>query len=249
MVKSEKLLLSVAGAGLKKRALAAVRPGVEVMLLAAVALGCAQAGWSILTPSTAGAYNPTNEGDAQTARLDAIDIVSPFEPNIADGDQQSQAVAALLSGVQLSGLRQASASAPGGAVLTLNDGAQRAFAVGQEISAGVSLAEVGADYVLISYTGGQRQISMSAGPSYSFARAMMGLEPAPGAPQAQPQIQPEPAQAAGAAPAPSARDVAWLQATLAQVEQEDGAAAGAWPSPCRRRRRKRGFRAGTSSWR
>ena len=224
-MRSDSFLPSSAGVGIKRRAYAALRPGIETLLLAAVALGCAQAGWSVLTPSAADALNASSDTDAAPARLSAIDVVSPFEPSRADGDQQSQAVAALLSGMQLSGVRTAGDPALSGAVLTLNDGAQRAFAVGQEISAGVSLAEVGVDYVMVAYSGGRQRITMSAGPSYSFARAMMGLEPAPGAPQ-----HSEPVVAVADAPAALSQqaggEAAWLEATLAQIAQVEGAAQG-----------------------
>lgn len=198
MAKSRKMLLTTSVSGLRERALSAVRPGVEAMLLAAVALGCAQAGWSVLTPSTAGAFNPTNESDADAARVDVSEVVSPFAPNYSNNDAQSHAVAALLSGMQLSGVRVSTEPLRSGAVLTMNDGAQRAFSIGDEIGAGVTLSDVGADYVLVSYQGGQQEISMSTAPSYSFARAMMGLEPAPGAPQL---ASAAPEQVAMAAPA------------------------------------------------
>ncbi|MEZ5995740.1 MAG: type II secretion system protein N [Hyphomonadaceae bacterium] len=208
-------------AGISERAMGAVRPGVEALLLAAVALGCAQAGWSVLTPSSAGAIN-MGADEPRVDTLQASEVLSPFAPQVAQGEGYSQAAAALLSGVQLSGVRVADDPARSGAVLTLNDGAQRAFAVGQEISAGVTLEEVGANYVLVAYDGGRRQISMTTAPSFSFARAMMGLEQAPGAPVVD---APAPVQQEGAAQtsftqsqaaAPSQADIAWLRATFAQ---------------------------------
>lgn len=230
VVRSDSFLFSSAGVSIKRRAQAALRPGVEALLLAAVALGCAQAGWSVLTPSAADALSANSDTDATPTRLSAIDVVSPFEPNRVDGDHQSQAIAAFLSGVQLSGVRTAGDPALSGAVLTLNDGAQRAFAIGQEISAGASLAEVGADYVVIAYGGGRQRITMTSGPSYSFARAMMGLEPAPGAPQ---QVVSTPAAAEVLAqpveaPAPqlAGGEAAWIAETVAQVANLEGGGQG-----------------------
>ncbi|MCR6643557.1 MAG: hypothetical protein NVV62_02995 [Terricaulis sp.] len=192
-------------------------------MLAAVALGCAQAGWSVLTPNAADALGASSDMDAAPTRLSAIDVVSPFEPNRVEGDHRSQAVAALLSGVQLSGVRTAADPALSGAVLTLSDGVQRAFAVGQEISAGASLAEVGADYVVIAYGGGRQRIAMTSGPSYSFARAMMGLEPAPGAPAAT-EISVQPAETV--IPQQAGGEAAWIEATLSQIAPLEGGAQG-----------------------
>lgn len=171
------------GAELRERAIGAVRPSVEAMLLAAVALGCAQAGWSVLAPSTAGALSAASEDDRDPSRLLVSEVVSPFAPDLLESDAASHAAAALLSGIQLNGVRIADEPGRSGAILTLNDGSQHAFAVGQEISAGVTLAQVSDTYVLVAYQGGQQQISIaSAAPTFSFARAMMGMEQTLGAP-------------------------------------------------------------------
>jgi type II secretory pathway component PulC len=259
MAKSRKILLTSSVSGLRERAISAVRPGVEALLLAAVALGCAQAGWSVLTPSTAGAFNATNESDTDALRVDVSEVVSPFAPNYTSNDAQSHAVAALLSGVQLSGVRVSTEPLRSGAVLTMSDGAQRAFSVGDDIGAGVTLSDVGATYVLVSYQGGQQEISMTTAPGYSFARAMMGLEPAPGAPQlaeaaseqvtpAAPAAAPAAAVAAApqeavlaatsvfatsaAAPEAQAQGMDWLRATLAQpVEGQNAGWRLAEPLP------------------
>ncbi len=166
---------------LRRRALVAVRPGVEALLLSAVALGCAQAGWGILAPPSAGAAGarPTSEPDLSPQRAD---LRSPFAP-LAGAEGASSAAAALAQTIKLSGVRMSLDPARSGAVLTLEDGAQRAFGVGQEIAQGVRLSEVRAEYVLVSYSGGQRQIMMANSvPTYSFARAMMGQVPPAAAP-------------------------------------------------------------------
>ncbi|HEX8902150.1 type II secretion system protein N [Vitreimonas sp.] len=249
MARARKNLLSTSAENVRERAISAVRPSVEALLLAAVALGCAQAGWSIFTPSTASAVSASGEGDRETHRLNVSEVVSPFAPDYLASDAQSHAVAALLSGVQLTGVRVSTEPMRSGAVLTLADGAQRAFSIGDDIGAGIMLADVGADYVLVSYQGGQRQIEMTSAPSYSFARAMMGLEPAPGAPVIEEQTTAPAASVASNEPssvttspfatveAPQApaliaptsaspQDVAWLQATLAQVQTLDGQPSG-----------------------
>lgn len=179
MAGSKTFPLSVKTA-LRDGAAGVVRPSVEAMLLAAVALGCAQAGWTLLAPSSAGALNSVDDGDA--LRVEPLEVQSPFAPEAGPMDGQSHALLALLSGIELKGVRVASEGLSSGAMFTLADGADRAFLVGQEIVDGVTLAEVDPEYVLLAYAGGQRRLDMSAAPSFSFARAMMGLEPAPGAP-------------------------------------------------------------------
>jgi general secretion pathway protein C len=137
----------------------------------------------------------------------------------------SHAVAALVSSVQLNGVRMSTDPMRDGAMFTLGDGAQRAFLVGQEVADGVTLADVEASYVVLSYAGGERRLDMQAGPQFSFARAMMGLERAEGAPG----IAAAPAAAAvyvQAASRLSGADRAWLAATLANVETSNGVARG-----------------------
>ncbi|MGE3248958.1 MAG: type II secretion system protein N [Hyphomonadaceae bacterium] len=234
--------LAASASGLSRRASAMVRPGVEALLLAAVALGCAQAGWSVIAPNAAlgSADAPGDEARERThTQMTAAQVRSPFAPAAAEG--ASHAAAALLSGIQLAGVRMADDPAHSGAVLTLEGGAQRAFLVGQEISAGVTLSEVRPDYVLLSYQGGQRQVSMQGAPTrQSFARALMGEAPAvaPEAAAASAQVQAPQTESESApiAQAPVARvapaslaapeNEAWLLQTLSHLERADGRARG-----------------------
>jgi type II secretory pathway component PulC len=205
----------MASSGLQRRAASAVRPGVEAFLLAAVALGCAQVGWSVLTPDPAHGSSDSTSPDPSSTTAQLSEVRSPFAPAAGEMAGASHATQALLSSVRLSGVRMSEDAAQSGAVLTLEGGDQRAFLVGQEIAAGVRLEQVQPDYVLLSYEGGQRQVSMETAPSsFSFARALMGL----------PQ---ETAQAsAQAAVIASPQDAAWLASTLANLELAGGAAKG-----------------------
>jgi len=240
MAKSGRSLL--ASKASSSKAMGVVKPGVEALLLAAVALGCAQAGWSVLAPNEAGAINTaTSDTTTEDPHVQFADVRSPFAPEIADLSQ-SHAVDALLSVIQLSGVRMAEETGKSGAFLTLADGGQRAFLVGQEVVAGVTLADVGPSYVLLAFEGGQRQLTMTSAPSYSFARAMLGLEPAPGAPRladdaAGAAVRVEASVAApesvfaAAAPTPvgasvSTSDADWLRTTLQSVEQRGERAHG-----------------------
>ena len=105
---------------MKERAMMVLRPGVNALLLAAVALGCAQLGWNALTPNLA-------RGSADAPRpVENAAIRSPFNPSAEEGVGASPAAEAILSSVRLSGVRVASEPALSGAVLTLADGEQRA---------------------------------------------------------------------------------------------------------------------------
>ncbi len=203
----------------------ALRPSVEAILLAAVALGCAQAGWTLLTPSVAGASTAHGNTEMDDSRFEVVEVQSPFAPDAGAVGASSHAVAALLSSVQLNGIRMSTDPTRDGAMLTLGDGAQRAFMVGQEIADGVTLADVEPTYALLSYDGGQHRLEMSAGPQFSFARAMMGLERAEGAPNSTPssELNIADAQVVGQL---SGADRAWLASSLAAVEHVNGQAHG-----------------------
>lgn len=200
------------------RVKASLRPSVEAALLVAVALGVAQAGWSMATPDSAGASSGRSTNDpiepASENTAASAEFVSPFAPALAGVDAQSHAIAAALSGLQLSGVRL-SESLSSGAVLTMADGAQRAFSVGDEVTGGVRLADVGANYVLLQFDGGQRQLTMAAPPTFSYARALMG--------QAQDAPPPPDVVLGGVssavAQAPQMpRDLSWLAAALGASE-------------------------------
>lgn len=210
----------LSASALRGRLADAVRPSIEALLLAAVALGCAQAGWTLLTPSTAGAVsNAAGEDANDAASLTVADIQSPFAPDATGMSAGSHAAAALLSSVQLNGIRMSEESARSGAMFTLGDGAQRAFLIGQEIAEGVTLADVSADHVLLSHEGGQHRLELAAAPTFSYARAFMGVEPAADVLTV--------AEAPVAAPVQvSESDRAWLMATLARVEIRAGRAYG-----------------------
>ncbi|MGE3839943.1 MAG: type II secretion system protein N, partial [Hyphomonadaceae bacterium] len=207
MRRSKRLLHAGAAATLHSRVANLARPGIEAALLAAVALGVAQAGWSILSPNTAGAASASNE-DYDSARTAEPQVAmrTPFAPEAAAMDAQSHAVAALLANVQLAGVRMSLDPTLSGAVLTLDGGDQRAFTVGEEIAGGVRLTEVGADYVLLAYQGGQRQISLPRQEGFSFARALMGqAQLSPSVMQVSASL--EPAPIAARAPQATASDL------------------------------------------
>lgn len=195
----------------------AVRPGVEALLLAAVALGCAQAGWTLLAPATAGASSTASSTDPEDYALGVSEVRSPFAPDATGA--ASHAIAATLSSVELLGVRSSTDPMRSGAMFTLADGAQRAFLVGQEVVEGVVLRDVGSHYVILTHDGGEHRLEMAAAPGFSYARALMGQEPAPTTPALEVAASPDQIVFGDS-------ERAWLASTLANVERRDGEAYG-----------------------
>jgi general secretion pathway protein C len=214
----------------RDRALGAVRPGVEAMLLAAVALGCAQAGWAVFSSQSAGA-SASPQGEDRAALPSLTDVRSPFSP-LAEAAAEAQAAALAAASIQLAGVRVAADPGASGAVLTLDDGAQRAFAVGEEIAPGVTLAEVRPDSVLVSYESGCQELHLASGPpSFSFARAMLGEIAVPEAPAvaaAEPATAPQ-QQSASLSLTPA--DARALALALSSVAVERSDAQSGWRLP------------------
>ena len=200
---------------------AAVRPGVEATLLAAVALGCAQTGWSVLAPGSAGASSGNSGPNVRLMNAANADARTPFAPGVSADGAAARAAVALAESLKLDGVRMAEDPARSGAFFTMADGAQRAFAVGQEIAPGVTLDDVRAQYVVISYTGGAREIPLQRVSSYSFARALMGAR-ADAADAAAIEAPPTVQQAAATPVAPERAVPADLAATPFSVSSQNG---------------------------
>lgn len=212
---------------LRRRALVALRPGVEAMLLAAVALGCAQAGWSIVAPASAGASGPSSD-DAErlTQRYEDVAVRavrSPFAPQ-ASADAGG-AAAAFLATVRLSGVRVADDPALSGAYLTLGGAGERAFLVGDDLGEGVRLTEVRADRILVAREGVTSEIPLAqtAAPSRpSYALALMGRLPSP-------DVAAQPGDAENGAPSPALGAMATpfaLTSALGAPEERNGRVVG-----------------------
>jgi hypothetical protein len=158
--------------------LTAVRPAVEAAMLAAVAFGCAHAGWSLLVPTaqgaidTSGAEEEWSEQGGERAAVAAL--VSPFAPDAVTEASASSAAAAFVSTVKVVSVRVSEVEARSGAIIALQDGGERAFLVGQTLSDGVVLSEVNAGGVVLTFAGGQRDISLAPATRHSFAAALLG---------------------------------------------------------------------------
>lgn len=170
-------------------------------MLAAVAFGCAQAGWSLVAPGPAlgsvdrGAEDGHEFASGTHAEAEVGALVSPFAPHEAAMGAASNVAAAYVSTIQLAGVRLADNPDLSGAIVTLQDGGQRAFRVGQELSSGVVLAEVTAGGVRLAFEGGERLLTLpEPAAGASFADALLGRVNLT-------IVEPAPAQTTGTAPA------------------------------------------------
>ena len=153
--------------------------GVELLLLALIAVQAARLVWTLVTPvGPVGDWRPSGAfaaapGDAALTRFDPFFRLS------------AQSGPAVVTGLNLTlfGVREDRATGHGSAIIALPDGSQRSFAVGEEILPGVTLAEVGFDNVTINRAGAREQIFLAqsevASPAVTAAPA---ATPLPGAP-------------------------------------------------------------------
>lgn len=222
-------------------ALALIRPGAEMALLAGVAIGCAQIGWRIVSPELPDLSVADVSPDLAVESA-AADTRSPFAP-LQFTEAASASVHADIGGIRVVGLRVAPRAEDSGAVLVLGDGAQRSFLVGYEIVEGVRLAAIESGHIVVSLGDDEQIIPLerAAPKGPSLALALLG--------RPQPAFEPSTSMVASAAPVwtgdgqaetvslPLAQqqDIAgWLLATSGQVESRDGQpyawrAAGAAP--------------------
>jgi len=207
-------------------AVSLIRPGAEAVLLAGIAIGCAQIGWRIAAPDKPElAFSDTSPLAAEANLVS--DIRSPFAPfgDHLAGDDTPHAD---INGIRLVGVRMSSEPDSSGAVLVLGDGVQRSFLVGYEIAQGVRLEEVASTHIVVSIGGAHESLALEratpTGPS--LALALLGV------PQSVPAGQQQPVQtasindvSANAVSLPvtsNANTAAWLMSTAGQIEVRGG---------------------------
>lgn len=207
-----------------------IRPGAEAVLLAGVAIGCAQIGWRIASPDASVFHSSGGDGPVPEVAERVSAPVSPFAP-FGDLEFDGQAPRPDVSGIRLVGLRMSSKPEQSGAVLILGDGVQRSFLVGYEIAQGIRLEEVATNHVVVSM-GEQRESLMLERPATrgpSLALALLGVR------QDLPESQPQQVAVASSDGNASAVSLAtgvhsdtsdWLLSTAGQVEMRSGAPYG-----------------------
>lgn len=127
------------------RVLAATSVVVAVLGLA---LSVERVARSAIAPAVA----PSVVDDAKNSTA----IQSPFALSAPESIAE-----AFAASVGLVGVRIAEEADRSGAVLVLEDGTQRAFALGQEIAPGVQLAQVSSDAITLSFMGGEQRIALA----------------------------------------------------------------------------------------
>lgn len=163
-------------------ALGLIRPGAEAALLAGVAISCAQLVWHVADSEAAEPVVDQHLASQPVATDEPVR--SPFAPFA--GGQAASAQRSELAAIRLAGVRVSDKPDRSGAVLTLGDGAQRSFLIGFEIIAGVRLASVASDHVVLDWGGGEQVIALDGRPRTDaplFALATPPASPAttPGA--------------------------------------------------------------------
>jgi general secretion pathway protein C len=170
--------------------LRAVHRALEIGLAALIGLQLARLIWILVAfPGAFGA--PPSARPAPTARVD-ITVLERFDPFFR-GAEGLIGSAGGLEGYTLFGVRIGPAGSS--AILSGPDGVQGSFAVGETVGPGVTLSEVGSDYVVLQAGGADVRLDF---PAYSTTAAA----PAAGGPVAPPaEAAPltDPTRAAGAA--------------------------------------------------
>ncbi|MEA1014612.1 type II secretion system protein N [Sphingosinicella sp. LY1275] len=122
---------------------------LELLLLALIALQCARLVWTALAPvGPVGAWQA--EGAVKAAPA-AAGATTGFDPFFRLAEAGPVAVTAL--DLTLHGVSENRASGGGSAIIATADGAQRSFAIGDEIAPGATLTAVGFDHVTVSRGG------------------------------------------------------------------------------------------------
>ncbi len=168
---------------------------LELALLLLIAVQAARLFWILVTPvGPVGDWKAPATLNALPAGASALGGFDPFF-RLAEGG--APAVVTALN-LKLYGVREDRATGRGSAIISLPDGTQRSFAIGEEVMPGVTLNAVGFDFVTINRGGALEQIfldqSTPAAPVAGGAPvgpAAVSV-PAPAAAQSAPPLQFQP---------------------------------------------------------
>ncbi len=133
-------------------------PRAALLAIACLALlGASQSAFLLLSRPAAPAQ--TAPPAPSPAPVHAAPTRTPFNVQATD----EAAARALTTQMRLVGLRGAADGSPSGAVIALADGTQRAFAIGDEAAPGVTIAAIGADHVVLAFSGGEAVLALARG--------------------------------------------------------------------------------------
>jgi general secretion pathway protein C len=180
-----------------------VYSAMELLLLTLLAVQCARLFWTLVTP-----IGPVGEWKAAAAFRPVVQsspaLLGSFDPFFRLSSTSNAPVVVTSLNLKLFGVREDRASGRGSAIIGTSDGQQRSFAVGDEVSPGVTLTAVGFDSVTISRAGTPEQIFLDQ--SSSPGVPVLPANPvAPPALQTLPTTQTLPAPDIETAPANAAR--------------------------------------------
>jgi general secretion pathway protein C len=133
-----------------------VYSGVELLLIALLAVQCARLVWVVLTPvGPVGVWRPEQGNIAGSPQA----ILRGFDPffRISGGDAAGPTVVTTLQ-LTLFGTRVDEAQGGGSAIIAGPDGVQQSISVGQEIMPGVRLKAVAFDHVTIDRGGASEDL-------------------------------------------------------------------------------------------
>lgn len=180
-----------------------VYSALELLLLSLLAVQCARLFWTFVTP-----LGPVGEWKSAAALRPSVQpapaFFGDFDPFFrATGAANGPIVVTSLN-LKLFGVREDRASGRGSAIIGTADGTQRSFAVGEEISPGVTLTTVGFDSVTISRGGAAEQmfLDQSSSPVGSGVQPVPAMGPVPSFLQTPPVPVPQ-----AAPPAPPQLDI------------------------------------------
>ncbi|PTS84625.1 type II secretory protein PulC, partial [Sphingomonas sp. HMWF008] len=133
-----------------------VYTGVELLLIALLAVQCARLVWVVVTPvGPVGTWKPEQASIAGSPQA----ILRSFDPFflISGGDAAGPSVVTTLQ-LTLFGTRLDEAQGGGSAIIAGPDGVQQSIGVGQEIMPGVKLKSVAFDHVTIDRGGASEDL-------------------------------------------------------------------------------------------
>lgn len=165
---------------------------MELLLLSMLAVQCARLFWVLVTP-----VGPVGEWKAAAAfrpvAQPSPSLLGSFDPFFRLANTSTAPVVVTSLNLKLFGVREDRASGRGSAIIAAADGQQRSFAVGDEISPGVTLTAVGFDNVTISRGGTQEQIFLDQSPTSNAVPPQPGFTVPSAAPMVQvPVVQTQP---------------------------------------------------------
>lgn len=155
---------------------------LKALLLAVIAVQLAMLAWTLVTPlGPLGRWMPpAPQALPPGARTALLTGFNPFDRNA--GQSALSAAAPVNSGeFQLFGTRAAGGGLPGSAILAGADGQQVSVSLGEEVSPGIRLVEVGFDHAVLDRGGQQLRVTMDEEPTGEAAPPAGAATSAPAA--------------------------------------------------------------------